>query len=74
MGFLTVAVPAVFSFAAAHTAKISIRHTLVILNALARGHEPIRAGVKAGADPLTTKFFVDYLRELVEHFGGIPRF
>jgi hypothetical protein len=74
MSFLTVGVPAVFGFAAAHTAKITIGSTLVILNALARGHEPIRAGVNDGADPLTTKLFVDYLRELVERFGGIPRF
>lgn len=74
MSFLTAGIPAVFSFTAAHPAKISIGNTLAILDALARGHDPIRAGVENGADPLATKLFVDFLRELVERFGGIPAF
>ncbi|MCU0512610.1 MAG: hypothetical protein MUE40_08550 [Anaerolineae bacterium] len=74
MSFLSVAVPAVFAYAAAHPTKITIGNTLVILEALARARHGITAGVQDGADPTATKLFIDYLRELVEKFGGDPGF
>lgn len=72
--FLNVGVPCVFSFAAAHPCTMPLSAEFAILQALAHGHDPYPVAQLHGADAITTRFLVDFLRELIKRFGGMPEF
>lgn len=74
MNFLNVSVPCIFSFAAAHPCTMPLNAEFAILQALAHGHDPYKVALQHGADSITTRWFVDFVRELIERFGGKPEF
>jgi hypothetical protein len=74
MNFLNVGVPCIFSFAAAHPCTMPLGAEFAILQALAHGHDPYPVAQQHAADAITTRFFIDFVRELIERFGGKAEF